>query len=141
MSEENNNTSVLDSLMGFDPSSLDVFQEKENQSNSFSENVYKTNPKDSKSEDGNYHSKIKVLYNPLNPRESVQHQASYYIEDAQGGLVVRSKLGNGDKDCPLFKGWKKLWFSGDEAKKEWAHEMFNKSETNWVLVQIIEDDN
>jgi hypothetical protein len=63
------------------------------------------------------------------------------MKDADGFFMVKSKLGNGDKDCPLFKGWKKLWFSGDDSKKEWAKQMYDKSESQWCLVQILEDVN
>jgi hypothetical protein len=54
---------------------------------------------------------------------------------------VQSALVNGDKNCPLFKAWKQLWFSKDESKKEWARQMFDRSETQWVFVQIINDEN
>jgi hypothetical protein len=46
-----------------------------------------------------------------------------------------------DKECPIFKSWKKLWFSGDEAKKNWARAMYEKTESRWVMVQVLEDDN
>ena len=131
--------SSIDDFMGFDPSSLEAFKEKP-QSN-YDENVYKTNPKDSKSDTGNYFSTIKLLYNPNNPKKSIQHQATYWCEDADGGFLVKSKLGNGDKTCPIFCAWKKLHFSGDESKKAFAKEMFQKTESNWVLVQILADDN
>lgn len=129
----------IDELMGFDSRSLDAFQEK-SQAN-FNANIYKTNPKDSKSESGNYISRVKVIYNPFNVKQSVVHQATYYLQDSEGGLLVRSKLGDGDRSCPLFTAWKSLWFSGDEAKKNFSKEMFQKTESNWVLVQIIEDEN
>lgn len=63
------------------------------------------------------------------------------MNDAEGFFMVKSKLANGDRECPIFKSWKKLWFSGVEEKKEWARKMYEKSESQWCLVQIIEDDN
>lgn len=138
--------SYIDDIMGFDPTSLDAFNAPENTSN-FDANVYKTNPvKLSKSEDGHYRSKIRVIYNPFNPKQSIVHQATYFIKDANGSLLVRSKLGNGDKSCPLFTSWKKLWFAPDTdpmqaQKKEWAKKMYDKTESDWALVQILEDEN
>jgi hypothetical protein len=63
------------------------------------------------------------------------------MNDADGFFMVKSALANGDRNCPIFKSWKKLWFSGDEAKKEWARKMYDKSESQWCLVQILEDEN
>ena len=130
----------IDDIMGFDPSNLSAFQEPVN-ANSFDANVYKTNPvKLSKAEDGHYRSKVRVIYNPFDVKRSIVPQATYFIQDSEGSLLVRSKLGNGDKTCPIFTSWKKLWFSGDEAKKQWAREMYDKTESQWVLVQILEDE-
>lgn len=133
----------IDEVMGFDPSAV-VFNEPEQRS--FDANVYKTNPKDTKSESGHYISKIKVIYNPFNPKDSIVHQATYFLKSADGGLLVKSRLGNGPadpefKNCPIFKAWKKLWFSGDEEKKTRARNLFDKNESDYVLVQILEDEN
>jgi len=134
-----NNDSFIDDVMGFDPSNLDAFQEKT--SSVANANIYKTNPKNSKAEDGHYRCKLKVIYNPYNFRQSIVHQATYAMNDQNGFFMVKSVLGNGDKSCPIFKSWKQLWFSGDEAKKEWAKKIYDKSETDWCLVQIMEDQN
>jgi len=131
----------ISEIMGFDPSNLSAFQENE-QKGSYNENIYKTNPvKGSKSEDGHYHSKIKILYNPFNPKRSIINQCRYTLQDEDGYLFVDSCLSEGDKSCRIFKSWKKLWFSGDDKKKEWAKKMYDKTESRWVLVQIMEDNN
>lgn len=132
-------TQTIDSLMGFDPQNLDVFQEKPKVAQNA--NVYKTNPNLSKAEDGHYRSRIRVIYNPYNVKQSIVKQAMYAMTDSDGFFMVKSMLGNDDRNCPIFKSWKKLWFSGDEAKKKWAREMYEKNESQWVLVQILEDDN
>jgi hypothetical protein len=134
----------IDEVMGFDPSNLDAFNEPEGRN--YDANVYKTNPKDTKSEDGNYRSRVRVIYNPANPKDSIVHQATYFMKSADGGLLVRSRLGNGPadpdfKNCPIFKAWKKLWFSGVESEKERARSLFDKTESDYVLVQILEDEN
>jgi len=134
----------IDEVMGFNPEDVSAFNEPE--SRSYDANVYKTNPKDSKSEDGNYRSRIRVIYNPNNPKDSIIHQATYFLKSADGGLLVKSRLGNGPadpefKNCPLFKAWKKLWFSGVEFEKERARALFDKNEGDYVLVQILEDEN
>jgi hypothetical protein len=139
----------IDEVMGFNPSDLNAFNEPE--VHNFDANVYKTNPKDTKSEDGNYRSKVRVIYNPANPKDSIIHQATYYLKSADGGLLVRSRLGNGSldpnfKDCPIFKAWKRIWFASKdpvetEKNKTRAKDLFNKNEADYVLVQILEDDN
>ena len=132
-------TDFIDEIMGFNPQDLSAFNEPA--ANNYDQNIYKTNPKDSKSEDGHYRSKLRVIYNPFNVKRSIVQQATYAMSDENGFFLVKSKLGEGDKECPLFKSWKKLWFSGDESKKEWARKMYEKSESQWVLVQILEDEN
>ena len=133
----------IDEIMGFDPSTV-VFNEPEGRN--YDANVYKTNPKDSKSESGNYLSKVRVIYNPFNPKDSIIHQATYFLKSADGGLLVKSRLGNGTRDpearsCPIFKAWKKLHFSDSEVDKQRAFNLFQKNESDYVLVQIIEDEN
>lgn len=133
--------SYIDDVMGFDPTNLEAFQEPVAK-DSYDANIYKTNPvKYAKSEDGVYRSTIKIIYNPFDFKKSIVQQATYFIQDQQGSLLVRSKLGDNDKSCPLFASWKKLWFSGDDAKKEWAKKMYDKTESQWVLVQVLEDVN
>ena len=132
-------TDFIDDVMGFNPTDLNVFNAPEAQE--FNKNVYKTNPKDSKAEDGHYRSKVRILYNPLDIKQSIVKQTTYAMNDAEGFFMVKSKLANNDRECPIFKSWKTLWFSGDENKKNWAKQMYDKSESQWVLVQILEDDN
>ena len=132
-------TDFIDEIMGFNPQDLSAFNEAP--ATNYDQNVYKTNPKDSKSEDGHYRSKLRIIYNPFDVKQSIVAQANYAMYDQDGFFMVKSKLANGDKDCPLFKSWKKLWFSGDEDKKQWAREMYDKTESQWVLVQILEDEN
>lgn len=132
-------TETIDQLMGFDPQNLEVFQEKPKQSQNA--NVYRTNPKSSKAEDGHYRSKIRVIYNPYDVKNSIVPSATYAMTDANGFFMAKSVLSEGRRDCPIFTAWKKLWFSGDDAKKTWAKQMFEKNESQWVLVQILEDDN
>ena len=132
-------TDFIDDVMGFNPTDLNVFNAPE--ATDFNQNVYKTNPKDSKAEDGHYRSKLRVLYNPFDIKQSIVKQITYAMNDAEGFFMVKSKLANGDRECPIFKSWKKLWFSGVEEKKEWARKMYDKSESQWCLVQILEDDN
>lgn len=131
----------INDIMDFNPSDLSVFQEKPAAAQ-YDSKVYKTNPKDSVSEDGHYRSKVRVVYNPHNIKGgSIVASAKYAMYDADGFFMVDSSLANGDRNCPIFKAWKKLWFSGDESKKAWARAMFDKSESKWVTVQVIEDAN
>lgn len=133
--------SYIDDIMGFNPSDLSAFNEVVNQNN-YEQNVYKTNPvKLSKAEDGHYRAKIKIIYNPFDIKKSIVKQTTYFLQDSEGSLLVRSKLGNDDRECPIFKSWKKLWYAGSEEKKDWARKMYDRSESQWVLVQVLEDIN
>ena len=132
-------TDFIDDVMGFNPNDLTIFNAPE--ATSTNNTVYRTNPKDSKAEDGHYRCKLRVIYNPNDIKQSIVKQATYAMNDADGFFMVKSALANGDRNCPIFKSWKKLWFSGDDTKKEWAKKMYDKSESQWCLVQILEDDN
>lgn len=145
------NFSELDALMGFDPSNTSIFDTAEVAATS-NPLIYKTNPVDAKdSEDGHYHSRIRLLYNPFNSKRSIIHSATYNIQDQDGYLTVKSLLGAaGDvnspyykiaKTCPLFKSWKQLHFSEDPEKQALATKYYSKREVDYILVQIIEDDN
>lgn len=129
----------IDNLMGFNPSELNVF--KPVTTTSTNDNIYKTNVTLSKAEDEHYRSRIRVIYNPFDVKNSVIPSAKYAMRDQDGFFMVDTKLVNGDRSCPIFKLWKKFWFSNDEDRKAWAKEMFQKNESQYVLVQIIEDIN
>lgn len=135
-----NGTSFIDEIMGIDPTSLEVFQEKPS-SSARNANVYKASPSLSKAEDGHYRCKLRVIFNPYNVKRSIVPCLTYSMTDANGFFLVKSKLGEGDRDCEIFKSWKKLWFSGDDTKKEWAKKMYERSESQWCLVQVLEDVN
>lgn len=143
----------VDDLMGFDPSQVMESFNETSAERASNPNVYKTNPKNSVAEDGVYRSKIRVLLNPYDIKHSIVHKAQYSMRDQRGFFQVTSSLSVGDKSCPIFNGWKKLWYATkqdpsdptkrieDTTKKEWAREKFSKTESDWVLVQIIEDEN
>lgn len=188
----------IDAMMGYDPSNMTVFQEKS--TSTVNPNIYKTNPKDSKAEDGNYRCKLRVIYNPYSFNDSIVEQTTYAMRDANGFFLVNALPYNqGGKDkCPLFKAWKTVFFANSEfaekfaaktypgegnsnkradllaefnsvqgygkeanearfgkrtingvqggtelgrAIRQYAAEKFERTESTWVLVQIIEDDN
>lgn len=135
-----NQIDLVDEIMGFDPTNLDVFKPT-NEGGNENANIYRTNPKDSKSEDGVYRSRVKILLNPFSPKESIVPQAQYWVKGMDGQMPVRSSLSIGDKNCPLFKCWKRLWYSNDEDKKALSKKLFDKTESRWVLIQVLEDDN
>ena len=82
---------------------------------------------------------------------SIVNNVFYVLEDADGKFFADSKLALGDRNCTLFKSWKKLHFSNDETRftidgaeytrKTWGDRNFDKTENKYVLVQIIEDQN
>lgn len=136
------NNDFIDEVMGFNPSNLSAFEEP--QKANFSDAIYKTNPVTlSKSDDGHYHAKVRIIYNPFDVKHSIVNQTTYAMNDANGFFMVKSKLADNQRDCEIFSAWKRLWFSKDnqEVKREYCKKMFQKTESRWVLVQIIEDDN
>lgn len=147
------NEKQVNDLMGFDPSDLSAF-EAEVKTNSSNPNIYKTNPVNTKSEDGHYYSKIRILYNPHNIKNgSIVKNVLYSLEDTNGRFLADSLLARGDRNCPIFKAWKKLHYSTDSkiykiegtdlelTRQQWGDKMYDKTENNYVLVQIIEDEN
>lgn len=149
----NPNEGFIDELMGFDPSQVAAFNEPEQKSNQ-NQNLYKTNPLkvDPKTApDGHYHAKVRIVYNPYDMKMSIVNNAHYAMTDAEGFFMVDSRLAFGDRNCFIFKAWKKLHFdeSADKitidgkqyTKKEWGDHMFDKSEERFCLVQVIEDAN
>lgn len=138
----------LDELMGFDPNNTKIFNTVDG--TVATENIYRTSPKDSKTEDGHYHAKVRLLYNVHNRKRTIVHNVTYRLQDADGFFSIKSMLGESDpnspyfgsyKNCPIFKAWKKLHFSGDDAKDRFAKEVFEKTESDYILVQVIEDKN
>ena len=151
--ENANNQAFVDDLMGFDPTQVAAFNEPEQSSNQ-NQNLYKSNPLkvDSKtSPDGHYHAKVRILYNPFDMKQSIIKNAHYAMKDANGFFMLDSKLAFGDRNCFMFKAWKRLHFDEDTTKytidgeqytkKEWGDHMFDKSEEQFCLIQVIEDAN
>lgn len=153
----NANTAASDNfvedLMGFDPTQVAAFNETEQKSNQ-NQNLYKTNPLkvDAKTApDGHYHAKIRIIYNPYDIKTSIVNNAHYAMYDADGFFMVDSRLAFGDRNCAIFKAWKKLHFDTSTdtftvdgkqyTKKEWGDHMFDKSEERFCLVQVIADEN
>lgn len=139
--------SYIDDIMGFNPNELDAFQAQPETSN-YDANIYKTNPvKLSKAEDGHYRARVRIIYNPFNFKQSVVAQRTYFIQDAEGSLLVRSKGASPDpkvyRECPFHKAWSKLWYATEnqEAKRAWSKQMLDSNNSQWVLVQVMEDEN
>lgn len=134
----------IDEFMNFNNEDLTVFNEPESGNNQGDSNIYNTNPnKFSTAEDKHYRAKIRCLMNPFDKTNSIIKKTTYTLEDANGLFFADSKLSIPGKknECPLFTSWKALHFSGDATKDEWSKQMFEKKETQWVTVQVIEDEN
>lgn len=149
----------IDELMALDPSkTIDAFQDNSSQSTG-NPNIYKTNPlKVSKdvAPDGHYRAKVRLIYNPFDISKSIVRSAMYKFTDSDGFFMLDSKLAMNDRSCRIFKDWKSFHFSQDPelvatlnvdgvatkvSRKQWGDAMFNKSELQYALVQVIEDAN
>lgn len=141
---QNSNTINVDEMMNFDPSNMNAFKEPESKV-SGNENIYKCDidkVDKTKVPDGHYHSKVRLVINPKSPQDSIMFTVRYYMQDANGNFTADSRLALGDKNCPIFKAWKQLHFKkDDEAGKAFGDSIYQKNESNWCTVQIIEDEN
>ena len=147
------NFSELDDMMGYNALNTDIFAKPAE--NTGNPNIYRTNPKDTKAEDGHYHCKLRVLYNPFDKRRTIVHSEMISLRDADGYFTVKSSLSDAEdqnspyfrdaKKCPIFTQWKKVRFNDKlsdevkEAAKKWWNE--NKRSADYILVQVIEDKN
>jgi len=130
---------VINNLMDFNPSEMDAYAEKV-RSNSL-ENFYTPKTSETKSEDKNYYATIRFIPNVNNPKKTIISKTTYNLTDGEGFFSVDSLLTNGDTNCPLFKTWKSLHYGKDAILSKLADEVFNKVETHYVLIQVIEDVN
>jgi hypothetical protein len=69
------------------------------------------------------------------------------MRDKDGFFQAISLLSEDNRNCPLFKAWKKLHFAKkadgtpDTEKDEWSKKMYDKSEATYCLIQVIDDQN
>ena len=136
-------------ILGFDPSQLNVFSTNETSQGNVNHNLYTPRPADSKSEDGVYRAKIKVIYNPHNIKQSIIEQQSYAMQDENGFFSAVTSLMVGDKNCPIFTAWKKCRYAEpgtvlwrQQAKKEeGGKQLFDKRFARYAPIQVLEDKN
>jgi hypothetical protein len=131
---------TADDIFGYNPAEEQVWSERP-QKGEIDADIYTARPADSVSEDGVYRSTIRIIMNPKNLKLNVVHQESYFCSDEDGFFRVISPLSVGDKNCPIFKAWKKLHFSGNDDLDQFAKDNWDKSQSNWCLIQVIEDEN
>ena len=137
-------------VLGFNPQDLFHNNSEENQNtNQGNSLIYKTRPQDSVSEDGHYRCKIKIIYNPENPKKSFLEQQSYGIQDTKGFFTVVSSLTIDDKSCPIFTSWKKCHYSDPGttlynqalSADKGGKQLYDKRFARYVIVQILKDKN
>lgn len=98
------NQDALDAMMGFDPSNTNPFTQ-ETSGPRVDPDIYKTNPKDSVSDDGVYRSKIRLLYNPYQYQKSIVTKTEWYCQSQNGNFSVNGLVDTKEnrRNCPLFK--------------------------------------
>lgn len=152
-------TDFIDSLMDFNPTQINVFQDSTTSTSNKNPNIYKTNPatvnKDI-AQDGHYRSKIRIVYNPYDKSNSIITSAHYAFNDIDGFFMLDTKLAMNDKSCRMFRDWKSLHFSQDPEivttveingvptpmnRRQWGDYMYEKTEIRYCLIQVVEDDN
>lgn len=127
-------------ILGFNPTELFNHEAPRKQGN---ENIYKPRPADAKSEDGVYRSRIKLIYNPFDIKNSILEQQSYAMHDIDGWFTAVSKLTNNDTSCPIFTAWKKCRYAPEGTVLNEQHKkgIFQKRFNRYVLIQVMEDNN
>ena len=136
-------------ILGFNPQDLFSSNESNQSQSSGNTLIYRTRPQDSVSEDGIYRAKIKIIYNPENPRKSILEQQSYGLQDAQGFFTVISSLTVDDKSCPIFTSWKKCHYAPEGSalynqaltKDKGGKGLYDRRFARYVIVQILKDKN
>lgn len=136
-------------ILGFNPQDLFSSNSEEQTTTVSNPLIYKTRPADAKSEDGIYRAKIKIIYNPENPKNSFLEQQSYGMQDKNGYFSAVSSLTINDKSCPIFTAWKKCHFSEEGStlynqaltKDKGGKGLFDKRFARYVIVQILKDKN
>jgi len=137
-------------VLGFNPQDLFNKTEGENQNQSPANSIiYRTRPQDSVSEDGHYRARIKIIYNPENPKASFLEQQSYGLQDTEGFFTAISSLTIDDKSCPIFTSWKKCHFSEKDSvlynqaltTDKGGNGLYDKRFARYVIVQILKDKN
>jgi len=110
---------------------------RENQPKKVS-NFYSPKAKDAS--DGIYTAKIRFLYNPVNPVDSIVHKIVYYLLDKESkGHYFDSPQSIGDwNGCQAGQLWRKLSKSDSALDKQNA-EKLNKRDVYYSLVYIIDD--
>ena len=136
-------------ILGFDPSQLSVFAVNENTQSNQNHNLYVTRPSESKSADGVYRAKIKIIYSPQNWKNSIVEYISYAMQDENGFFQAPTSLMVGDKSCPIFTAWKKCHFAEAGSVlwkqaatlKEGGKALFDRRYARYVTIQVLEDKN
>lgn len=137
-------------VLGFNPQDLFNNQSNDGESQSpVNSLIYKTQPSKSVSEDGHYRAKIKIIYNPENPKASWLEQQSYGMQDKDGFFNVISSLTIDDKTCPIFTSWKKCHYAEEGStlynqaltKDKGGKGLYDKRFARYVIVQILKDKN
>jgi len=115
---------ALDEMMKFDPSNMDAFNESS--ATTVDPNVYKTNPKDSKSDDGCYRSKVRVIYNPYSYNQSLVSKTEWYCKSDSGNFSVNAPLDTRDNNRtnPLAQASSKVFLADAEFAEKYALKNF-----------------
>ena len=98
------NQDALDAMMGFDPANTNPFIQ-ETSSSRVDPDIYKTNPKDSIVDGGNYRSKLRLIYNPYQYTKSIVTKTEWYCKGSNGSFLVNGLVDTKEnrRNCPLFK--------------------------------------
>jgi len=130
MANKEQQQDVLDAMMDGDIMGGNPFENNDSQKTN--PNVYKTHPRDSKSEDGIYRAKVRVIFNPYNPtsKGSIIKKTAWYLQGGPDGtLEINGMLDTKDnrRICPLFKASSEAFlaldgFADRYAMKAWPND-------------------
>jgi hypothetical protein len=97
-------------------------------------------PKAKDASDGIYQAKVRFLYNPSNPLQSIIHKVTYFLKDDKDqGHTFDSPQSVGDwNSCECAQLWRKLSKSESALERKNA-EKLQKRDVFYSLVYIIDD--
>jgi len=118
------NNDAIDALMGFDPGNLDAFQENKNASTN--PNIYKTNPRDSKADDGVYRCKLRVIYDPHCVTKSVVSKTEWYCQGSNGSFLVNAPLDTreNNRNNPIAQASSKVFLAQDGFAERFVEKFY-----------------
>lgn len=135
---------ILNAAMGLDASGVGGTNPFEkNDGPKVDPNVYKTHPRDSKSEDHIYRAKVRVIYNPWNYNKSIVSKTEWYLQGQYETLQVTSMLDTKEnrRRDPLFRASSEAFLAMDGFAERFVTKMYPGPKNAGKRSQLLDEFN